>query len=266
MIVDVNVSLSRWPFRRVPCDEPSRLVEKLRQYGVGQAWTGTLDGLFHRDLGAANARLAEECRRYGPGLLVPFGSVNPMLPDWREDVRRCREVHHMPGIRLHPNFHGYHLDEPVFAEVLAEAARHGLLVQLALRMDDVRVQHPLVKVPDVDPAPLAKVLAAVKTKLPLVILNSGRAIGALAALPNLYFECAMWESVGCAAALVEAVTPQRALFGSHLPLYSLESSLLKLRESALPAAQAAAIECENARRLMQLVQEPGAPAVAQRRP
>jgi hypothetical protein len=244
MIVDVNVSLSRWPFRRVPCDEPSRLVEKLRQYGVGQAWTGTLDGL------------AEECRRYGPGLLVPFGSVNPLLPDWREDVRRCREVHHMPGIRLHPNFHGYRLDEPAFAEVLAEAGRHGLLVQLALRMDDIRVQHPLIKVPDVDTAPLAKVLAAVKPKRPLVILNSNRAVGALAALPNLYFECAMWESVGCAAALIEAVTPQRALFGSHLPLYSLE----------LPAAQAAAIEWENARRLMQLVRGPGAPAVAERRP
>ena len=29
MIVDVNVSLARWPFRRVPCDEPPRLVETL---------------------------------------------------------------------------------------------------------------------------------------------------------------------------------------------------------------------------------------------
>lgn len=258
MIIDVNVNLSRWPFRRVPCDEPPRLVEKLRQYGVQQAWTGTLDGLFHRDMAAANARLAEECRRYGSGLLLPFGSVNPLLPDWREDVRRCREVHRMPGIRLHPNFHGYRLDEAAFAEVLGEASRYGLLVQLALRMDDIRVQHPLIKVPDVDPAPLAKVLSAVKPKLPLVILNSNRAVGALAALPNVYFECAMWESVGSIAALVEAVSPRRALFGSHLPLYPLESSLLKLRESDLPAAQLAPIEWENARRLMRAARGPDA--------
>jgi hypothetical protein len=253
MIIDVNVNLSRWPFRRVPCDEPLRLVEKLRRGGVEQAWTGTLDGLFHRDVAAANARVAEECRRYGPGLLLPFGCVNPMLPDWREDVRRCHEEHHMPGIRLHPNFHGYGLEDAVFADLLTEAARRGLIVQLALRMDDVRVQHPLIKVPDLDPAPLVKLLPALPP-LGLVILNSYRAAAGplrqLAGLPGVYFDCAMWEGVGSASALVETVSAQRALFGSHLPLFPLESSLLKLRESELTAAQSAAFCRENARRLL----------------
>ncbi len=254
MMIDVNVNLSRWPFRRVPCDEPPRLVEKLRRGGVQQAWTGTLDGLFHRDVAAANARLADECRRYGPGLLVPFGCVNPMLPDWREDVRRCRHEHRMPGIRLHPNFHGYRLEDAAFADVVKEAARQGLIVQLALRMDDIRVQHPLIKVPDLDPAPLVKLLPTLP-QVPLVILNSYRAAGPgpirqLAVRSGVYFDCAMWDGVGSVAALVEAVSAERALFGSHLPLYPLESSLLKLRESELTAAQSDAVCRENARRLL----------------
>lgn len=214
-------------------------MEKLRSFGVTQAWTGTLDGLFHRDLGGANARLADECRRYGPGLLVPFGSVNPKLPDWQEEVRRCRQDHRMPGIRLHPNFHGYKLDDPLMADVLTEAGRHRLIVQLALRVDDIRVQNPLINVPDVDPAPLAKVLARFR-QVPVVVLNSTRQTVAgplkpLAALPQVYFETAIWESVGAAAVLIEAV-PQRALFGSHLPLYPVESAVLKLRESDLNPA------------------------------
>jgi uncharacterized protein len=251
VIVDVNVSLSRWPFRRLPCDEPSRLVESLRRGGVTQAWTGTLDGLFHRDVEGANARLAEECRRYGPGLLLPFGCVNPMLPDWREDVRRCRREHKMPGIRLYPNYHGYRLDDSVFADLLKEAAREGLVVQVALRMDDVRVQHPLGQVPDVDPAPLAKVLEAPQCP-PLVVLNAKRGsdIDRLKKLHGVYVDCAMCEGVGGIAALVGLVSVERVLFGSHLPLFPLESSLLKLRESDLPAAQEEAIRQENARRLL----------------
>lgn len=254
MLIDVNVNLSRWPWRRVPCDEPARLVEALRGGGVAQAWTATLDGLFHRDMAGANARLAEECRRFGAGLLVPFGSINPMLPDWREDVRRCQEVHQMPGIRLHPNYHGYGLADAVFAEVLEEATKRRLIVQLALRMDDVRVQHPLMRVADVDPAPLAKILASLP-QLPLVILNATGAmrkhLRPLTALAGVHFDFAMWEGVAGVAALIEATSPQRVLFGSHLPLFPLESSLGKLRESPLDDAQSAAICSGNAQRLLQ---------------
>jgi uncharacterized protein len=252
MIVDVNTNLSRWPFRRVPCDEPERLVAALRRGGVTQAWTGTLDGLFHRDVAAANSRLAEECRRYGSDLLVPFGCVNPRLPDWQEDLRRCRREHQMPGIRLHPNYHGYQLDDAVFTDVLGEAARQGLIVQVVLRMEDVRVQHRLMQVPDVDLAPLAKALATPQ-RPPVVILNAkrspdGRLLPKLAALPEVYFDCAMWEGVEGVAALVALVSAERLLFGSHLPLYPLESSLLKLRESDLAAAQSEAIRWQNASR------------------
>ncbi|MGQ9574055.1 MAG: amidohydrolase family protein [Thermoguttaceae bacterium] len=253
-MIDVNVHLSRWPFRRLPCDETPRLVEKLQSCGITQAWAGSFDGLLHRDIEGVNARLAEECKRHGAGLLIPFGSVNPTLPDWEEDLRRCDEVHGMPGVRLHPNYHGYTLDDPLFTELLTLAERRRLIVQLAMRMEDTRTQHPLMPVPDVDLAPLTDFVAA-RPNLRLVILNGlhGLRANALAALiksGNVYFEVATLEGVGGIANLLQTIPPDRLLFGSHFPFFVIESALLKLRESELTPAQLEAISHQNAERLL----------------
>src|SRR5690606_11480507 len=60
-LIDTHVALGRWPFRRVPLDETSALVAKLRGQGVTEAWTGSLDALLHKDISGVNARLVESC-------------------------------------------------------------------------------------------------------------------------------------------------------------------------------------------------------------
>ena len=251
MIVDTNVYLSRWPFRRLPDDEPAALVARLRKHGVTEAWAGSFDGIFHKDIGGVNARLVEECRRHGPGVLVPFGSVNLILPDWEEDLRRCHEQYRMPGIRVHPNYHGYTLNDARFAELLRMAAARGLAVQLVVQMEDDRMQHPLMKIPPVDLAPLAK-LAEATPKLRLMLLNGLRslntaAVKSLARMPAVRFEFAMLDGVNGVGRAVEGVSADRVLFGSHAPFYYFESALLKVKEAGLPPETADKICQRNAR-------------------
>jgi predicted TIM-barrel fold metal-dependent hydrolase len=254
MIVDVNVSLSRWPFRRLACDEPHALVEKLREQGVSQAWCGSFDALLHRDMAGVNIRLVEACQQHGDGLLVPFGAIDPMLPDWEEDLRRCQEVHHMPGIRLHPNYHGYKLDDPQFERLVRLAAERKLIVQIAVIMEDDRTQHPLVQVPPVDVAPLVKLVESLPG-LRIVLLNAHRNVRAdlrqkLVAAGQVYFDIATLEGVGGVEKLLVELPMERILLGSHFPLFYFESAVLKLQESPLAGGQIEAIRQGNARRLL----------------
>jgi predicted TIM-barrel fold metal-dependent hydrolase len=252
--IDVNVHLSRWPFRRLPLNETPALVGKLRSLGVKQAWAGSFDALLHRDVASVNARLVEECRAHGEGMIVPFGTVNPKLPDWEDDLRRCRVVHRMPGIRLYPNYHGYKLDDPPFAHVLEVATKAGLLVQIAVSMEDERTQHPLLRVAPVDCASLVELLP----KLPaarVMLLNAVRGprtgpASLLAKTPQVSFDIATLETTGGVATLLGHVPAERIAFGTHAPFNYPEAAVLKMTESSLEAEVAKKISSGNASRLL----------------
>jgi len=253
-LVDTNISLGQWPWRRLALDETGALVARLRSRGVKEAWAASFEALLHEDLAAANARLVRECRKHGSGMLVPFGSVNPALPSWEEDLRRCREEHRMPGIRLHPNYHGYKLDGRAFGRLLDLAGERGLVVQVAVTMEDERTQHPLTQVPHVDVAPLLTLLPS-RPGLRVELLNWWRGVKRpllpeLAAAGQVYFDIATVEGVGGVANLCEQVPVERVVFGSYAPYFYLESGVLKLKESAFSKQDLAAVQSGNARRLL----------------
>ena len=255
-MIDTNVDLFRWPFRRLEGDAPADLVARLRKKGVTQAWAGSFEGLLHRDVAGVNARLAAACREYGPNFLVPFGAINPKQPDWQEDLRRCQEVHRMPGIRLHPDYHGYRLDDPAAAELFSLAASRKLLVQIAFGMEDPRTQFPLMKVSPVDLRLLPDALKNTPN-LRVETLNLGHWGGPLAGnlsemgkLENVYFDIAMTEKVGGVARLIADTSPSRVVFGSHYPFLYFESAFLKVQEAGLTADQTQSVLEGNARALL----------------
>jgi predicted TIM-barrel fold metal-dependent hydrolase len=158
----------------------------------------------------------------------------------------------MRGIRLHPNYHGYVLSDGAFRDVLREASDRKLIVQLVLNVEDERTQHPLMRVPPVDPGPLAKVAFP---DLRFIVLNrmrnpAGQALTELVRAGEIYFDIAMIEGAGCAGDLMSVISEKRMVFGSHSPFQYFESALLKIEESAITGEPRSSILAGNAQRLL----------------
>lgn len=230
-IIDSNVSLFRWPFRRLPLDEPEALSKKLRSLGITQAWAGSFEALLHRDLTAVNQRLADVCRTRTE--LIPVGSINPALPGWDRDLQICVERHRMPGIRLYPNYHGYELSDPRFRKLLESATSHGLFVQIASAMEDTRTQSEALRVADVDLTPLPKTVSGIRGAR-VQILNARLRSSewkSLAKVDGLYFDTARVDSTDGVPRLVRGVPHGRVLFGTHAPFLIPEAALIRVHES-----------------------------------
>ncbi len=253
-IIDVHVNLSRWPFRRLPEDEPQRLVAKLHAHGVERALASTFDGLLHLDLAAANRRLVAECEQFGQEILTPVGAVNLSLPNWEADVAYCAQTPSVRGVRLWPGYHDISLDDPRFADLCARCEAEHLLLQIVLRLEDSRTEHPNFTSQAVGLKPLPDILKN-HPALKVVLINPGRDVPAavaaqFATVGQIYFEIGMIEGTGGLEKYLQQVPPERMLFGSHLPFFYFEAATLRLQESQPGDRITRLITYENARRLL----------------
>lgn len=244
--VDTHVYLGAHPCRTSTWAEPLTLAGQLRKRGVGQAWAGSFEALLHRDVAAVNARLVQMCGK-AADLLMPVGCVNPTLPAWQDDLKRCAEKHGMKALRLHPNYHGYSLDDPRFGQLLALAADHRLLVQVVAQMEDQRTQPPQLQARPVDLKPLPELLARL-AGVRVMVLNASALMvtTALRGCTRLWMDFAMLEGAGGVETLLQSWPPNKLCFGSYAPFFYWESAQLKLQESAIEGAAMEAITRKNA--------------------
>ena len=265
-IVDTNVNLFEWPFRKLKYGSTEALINKLRKHRITQAWAGSFEALFSKDIDGVNTRLAEECRKRGDGMLLPFGTVNLAWPDWEEDLRRCHEVHRMPGIRLYPAYQTFDPGHADFARFVELATDRKMIIQVVGDMEDNRHHHPIVAIRSVDMAPIIDVCKRIPAaRIELAYWNhrvSSSLLAKLVAETNVFFDTSRVEGAGEVGRLIEgrswtrtetAIPVDRFLFGSHAPYFPVEANVIKLFEHPLTVEQTVAIMNGNAKRLLQSV-------------
>jgi predicted TIM-barrel fold metal-dependent hydrolase len=197
---------------------------------------------------------AQRCRR-----IIPFGSVYPLSDETVDEaVDELERMHALGlrGVKLHPEYQDFAVDDPRLFPLYRKIARLGMIVVFHAGMDMAYMPPcrcaPAMLQRAMEHLQGAQVVAAHWGGL----LMGGEALHDLIPAPNLYLDTSYSHAkvlVPVVRALVEAHGPDHILFGSDTP-WSLISDEARLIETlALSQEATRAIFYENARRLLSSV-------------
>lgn len=255
-MIDANVYLGNWPFRKLRYTTHFALLDKMDALGIEKAVVSSLENVFYKDQLAGNRQLHAEVGHHADRLL-PAYTINPKFPGWEEDLALCVEEFGMRVMRLHPNYHQLGLDSAEGTAVLEAARGHGFVVILTTGLEDTRHHHPLVKVPDVPADQVAAAVSAFPDVRFLVAAANFSGINAVwtqaAQAPNLHFENSRVQGpVGDIEKLCATMGADRVLLGTNLPLHVPEAATLAVEHAKITADEQRMILQGNAARLFGL--------------
>lgn len=67
------------------------------------------------------------CASIASDTVIPFGSVHPDAPDWESEMERIVALG-LKGIKLHPDYQDFDMDEPRVLPIFQKARDLGLCV------------------------------------------------------------------------------------------------------------------------------------------
>lgn len=229
-IIDASVFCGCWPFRPTALRSPGDLKAHLEPKGVRRAWVSPAEAILAPDPMQANEPLFSAVD--GDEFFVPVGAVNPALATWKRDAEACIEHRGARALKLFPSYHGYELSDPRVDELSELAREAGAPVCIQAAMMDQRSQHPLVVV---EPLPAAEIVSLAGRHPEARFLACGVFASDLKKLgeaPNVWAEISLVESEQALRNAVEAMGPERVVFGSHSPFQYFEAMLAKLDVAA----------------------------------
>jgi predicted TIM-barrel fold metal-dependent hydrolase len=260
-LIDANSFLGEWPARRLNGSPPparealaEQRVRLMDCLSIRRAAVALLDGVLLKDPNVANAELHALIAGHADRLF-PVYTLNPAFPSGDAQLERCRLKYGLaPGkgaVRLHPGFQRYALDDARLGAALGRLQRLDLPVVLTLQLEDSRLHHPAVQVPDPDPVAVADLV----NRWPDVrwVLAGGRYRDVHDIGTRLWREARAWFDIArvqgpmdCLRALRDTIGARRLLYGSNLPFILAQSPIMELGDARLTAPEDADVRYRNA--------------------
>jgi uncharacterized protein len=140
MLIDINAYTGNWPYRKLRGTSLGALLERMNQFGVDRSVVASINGIFYMDCQSANEELHQEIqeRKAEKGRFIPFATLNPLLPWWKQSLDICHKEFEMKGIRLYPLYHKYKLTDKCCIDLVTAAHKYNMPVSIPMRMTDLR--------------------------------------------------------------------------------------------------------------------------------
>lgn len=255
MLIDCNVHVGRWPFRRLPVEGVSSLLRLMDREGIDRALVAPLESVFLRDGQQGNEGLCTAAAGNRDRLEL-LACLRPGAPGAMDDLRRCRERWGFVGLKLHPMYHACPVTGPATRVLVAAAGELDMFVSISVRMEDNRFHTPVGQVPDV---PMTDVLTFCGSfpdvRILVTNLNRGEypalARDALFRRGNVFVEPSEldgpYDPIGD---LIRVVGADHVVFGTHTPLRVARRALIDFQKAQIDEPTRRAIGETNALRLL----------------
>ncbi len=253
-MIDVNVFLGAYPWRRLPGTSPEAVLAAMDRVGITSAWVSHLPSLFWKDPAEGNRWLFEVAAREPRFRAVP--AIHPGLPRWEQDLQEAVERNAV-AVRADPGCFGL---APAGAEMLrlvSATADAGLPLLSSVRLEDGRGRHPLDVAPELPPwAVRAWLRQAPRARI--VVTHAERGFIEEVHFGSTPAEAArVWWDIAWVwgppedhlSLLLATMAVARFLFGSGQPLRLPETPATRLDLLRLSPADRLAIASGNAQQL-----------------
>lgn len=255
-MIDVNVFVGAYPWRRVPGTSPELLLAAMDRVGIGTAWVSHLPSLFWKDPAEGNPWLYELGRRFPR--LRPVPVIHPGLPHWESDLALAREQQ-VPAVRADPGQLGLAPLGGDMLRLVEACGSAGVPLLAAVRLEDIRGRHPLDTAPELAPWTVRGWLRH-DPRVRIVMTHADRGF-----IEEVHFGSTeaesgrVWWDISWVwgppddhlALLLATMGPKRFLFGSGQPLRLPETPVARLDLLDLSPEARGLIEAGNATWLTQ---------------
>ena len=234
--IDVAAWTGLWPFTMTREANLANLVTSLHDVGIDGAIASPLNAILGPDPMLANRDLLDTCRSAGDEFLLRVAPIlDPTLPGWERDLDELASDPLVVAIRLVPAYHRFTIDGADAVAITRAVTERGLPLCVQVRIIDERAHHPLMLVPAVPAAAIARLAGAVPNASILVGGAFQSEMPAIADAANVAVELSSVESADTLANALAVLGPQRLLLGTHAPIYTPAPGVAKADETDDPA-------------------------------
>jgi predicted TIM-barrel fold metal-dependent hydrolase len=246
-VIDISAWAGNWAFRELRYGKLPALKQRLSKYNIVKAYVSPIEAILMQDPMKANLDLCKSIDNLGDGFFSPVPVIDLSFNNWEEIVELAVRRNDIRIVKLLPNYHMYELTEGKLAKLVEYGSVHKLIISIQMRIEDLRGQYPLMKVPDVDVMKVIKVLSGFPDQT--FIINNcyiHEIEQVLYSLENAYADISSAEIQDVLSYLNQKYNSDKLLFSTHSAFYFPEGNVFKLNYSGLDTEDLNKIAFKNA--------------------